>query len=209
MQLGPFSLDDVKARLASGEVTAANLVLVWKEGMPEWVPIGSVGDFAAKPPQGPLAPNVALSPIATLHDIATRSGLGFEQVNDSGLKVRFEYGALGENFVSVVLREGDEYDGRYCAAFICPCHEFPKGASDPFCIAFLRANVFLPSGFSFCLVETGVLDVLAVKSAMVLESMSPKEFRRVAEHLVVFVDQYRETLKEVLEKVVAGSVDQL
>ena len=54
-QLGPFSVDDVKAKLASGDLAAADLA--WKDGMAEWLAIGSLADFGgAAPPGAPAAP---------------------------------------------------------------------------------------------------------------------------------------------------------
>lgn len=55
-QAGPFGVDDLKAKITSGEVTTSSLV--WREGMPGWVPAAQVPEvnalFAATPP--PLPP---------------------------------------------------------------------------------------------------------------------------------------------------------
>lgn len=53
-QVGPFSTDDVKAQLASGQVTAADVV--WRDGMAGWAAIGSLPDFAGAAPAGPPMP---------------------------------------------------------------------------------------------------------------------------------------------------------
>ncbi len=65
-QFGPFSTDDVRAKLATGELTAADFV--WKEGMAGWAAIGglpdfaSAGPFAASPPPAPGAPYAPFAP---------------------------------------------------------------------------------------------------------------------------------------------------
>lgn len=44
-QLGPVSEGELLAKLASGEVSAADLV--WKEGMADWRPAGNVAELAS------------------------------------------------------------------------------------------------------------------------------------------------------------------
>lgn len=63
-QLGPFTTEDVRAKLASGELTAADVV--WKDGMAGWAAISTVADFAGVAPAGapppPPPPAVAYGP---------------------------------------------------------------------------------------------------------------------------------------------------
>ncbi len=49
-QLGPFTAEDLRAKLASGEVAPSDLV--WKEGMAQWTPLADVPEL--KPPQPAL-----------------------------------------------------------------------------------------------------------------------------------------------------------
>jgi hypothetical protein len=46
-QLGPVSLDEIRFKLASGEITGTDMV--WKEGMQNWSSIASVGELAVLP----------------------------------------------------------------------------------------------------------------------------------------------------------------
>ena len=43
-QFGPYSLDDVRAQLASGAILPTDLA--WKEGAPDWQPLSSMPEFA-------------------------------------------------------------------------------------------------------------------------------------------------------------------
>jgi hypothetical protein len=49
-QLGPVTLDALRSMVASGQVGAADLV--WKQGMPQWVPARSVPEIASVLPGG-------------------------------------------------------------------------------------------------------------------------------------------------------------
>jgi hypothetical protein len=42
-QMGPVSLDELRAKIASGEVTGADMV--WREGFPDWKRIGDVPEL--------------------------------------------------------------------------------------------------------------------------------------------------------------------
>lgn len=43
-QFGPVSLDELRFKIASGEITATDMV--WREGMQNWSPLASVGELA-------------------------------------------------------------------------------------------------------------------------------------------------------------------
>jgi hypothetical protein len=43
-QLGPISEADIRAKITSGEIAASDLI--WKEGMGDWQPAGSVKEFS-------------------------------------------------------------------------------------------------------------------------------------------------------------------
>lgn len=51
---GPFTAAELRAKAASGEVTPTDLV--WKEGMPEWRPAGSLKGLFSSSPQKPPPP---------------------------------------------------------------------------------------------------------------------------------------------------------
>ena len=65
-QLGPIGTEDIQAKLASGEISQADLV--WKDGMADWLPAGQVPDLrpvlqATSPtPSVTSAPAVGTSP---------------------------------------------------------------------------------------------------------------------------------------------------
>jgi len=42
-QLGPVSLDELRAKLASGEISGSDMA--WREGMPDWRPISSISEL--------------------------------------------------------------------------------------------------------------------------------------------------------------------
>jgi hypothetical protein len=46
-QLGPITLDELKAKLASGEVAPSDVV--WREGMQDWRPAGTLPELAVAP----------------------------------------------------------------------------------------------------------------------------------------------------------------
>lgn len=85
-QLGPVSLDELQAKLATGQVAWTDLV--WRDGMADWTPAGQVADLrpvqpdAAAPgapplipPQSPYAPPAqAYIPPGTMQEVTT-SGL--------------------------------------------------------------------------------------------------------------------------------------
>jgi hypothetical protein len=43
-QMGPVSLDELRAKIASGEVTGADMV--WREGFPDWKPASEIPELA-------------------------------------------------------------------------------------------------------------------------------------------------------------------
>src|SRR4051812_15634803 len=45
-QMGPVSTEELKRYAASGRLQPGDLV--WKDGMPKWVPVSSVGEFAVR-----------------------------------------------------------------------------------------------------------------------------------------------------------------
>lgn len=53
-QTGPASTDELKSLLASGAIKADTLV--WREGLPGWVAISTLGEFAGVAPATPPAP---------------------------------------------------------------------------------------------------------------------------------------------------------
>jgi len=66
-QLGPVEEDELRAKLASGEIFAADLV--WRDGMPDWQAAAKVAEFAsltalsgATPPLPPQSGGVIGSP---------------------------------------------------------------------------------------------------------------------------------------------------
>jgi hypothetical protein len=59
-QLGPFSTADLKAKLATGELSSADPV--WKEGMAGWAAMGSLPDFAGAAPAAPPPPPMVYAP---------------------------------------------------------------------------------------------------------------------------------------------------
>jgi hypothetical protein len=60
-QLGPVSLDELRYKLASGEISGTDMV--WKEGMQNWSPISSVGELAVTPQGMPTSrPPGSVSP---------------------------------------------------------------------------------------------------------------------------------------------------
>lgn len=63
-QIGPFSLEELKSKLASGEVSPSDLV--WKEGMPDWKPASTIPGLAE--PVAPAAPEPAVPAPATTFD---------------------------------------------------------------------------------------------------------------------------------------------
>ena len=72
-QLGPVEQPELLARIAAGEVTPSDLV--WREGLPDWVPCGKLQELRAPgaygqlpPPEdatdSPYAPPIAAGPVA-------------------------------------------------------------------------------------------------------------------------------------------------
>ena len=61
-QQGPISLEDMKSRIAMGEISATDLA--WQEGMSDWMPIGSIAALKVepappRPETGPYAAHAA------------------------------------------------------------------------------------------------------------------------------------------------------
>lgn len=62
-QMGPVSLEDLRAKLASGEVSGAEMV--WRDGLPDWRPASSMPELAVQvlaPPPTPVSGGVIGSP---------------------------------------------------------------------------------------------------------------------------------------------------
>ena len=53
-QQGPFTADEIKEKLSAGDL--GRDAHVFKQGMPDWQPIGTVGEFAGTSPPGPPPP---------------------------------------------------------------------------------------------------------------------------------------------------------
>lgn len=47
-QFGPVPVEELRAKVAAGEVGPSDLV--WKDGMPDWTPAGSVPELGTRPP---------------------------------------------------------------------------------------------------------------------------------------------------------------
>lgn len=60
-QQGPVSTDELRSKISSGEVSAADLV--WKEGMADWTPAAKVAELAVHA-AAPLAPPPVSTPVA-------------------------------------------------------------------------------------------------------------------------------------------------
>ena len=63
-QFGPYSLDDVRAQLASGTLLPTDLA--WKEGAPDWQPLSSMTEFAGIVPPVQTAKTTSGLAIASL-----------------------------------------------------------------------------------------------------------------------------------------------
>jgi hypothetical protein len=61
-QKGPINGDELRAKLAAGEVAKTDLV--WREGMKDWVPASEVGELSTYAPDGPKPEAVSESPPA-------------------------------------------------------------------------------------------------------------------------------------------------
>lgn len=44
MQMGPVDAAEIRAKLASGEISASDMV--WREGQPDWMPVSKVAEFS-------------------------------------------------------------------------------------------------------------------------------------------------------------------
>jgi hypothetical protein len=51
-QHGPVSLEDMKSRIAMGEVSGTDLA--WSEGMSDWMPVASIAELKPEPPASPV-----------------------------------------------------------------------------------------------------------------------------------------------------------
>lgn len=60
-QQGPLPTEELKTRIAMGEVSATDLA--WREGMPDWLPVGQIAELKNQPP-AMEAPEVSSSPAA-------------------------------------------------------------------------------------------------------------------------------------------------
>lgn len=61
-QLGPVSQDELRAKLASGEVSLSDMV--WREGMADWRPASQMAELALSPTGAPPALGGVSSPYA-------------------------------------------------------------------------------------------------------------------------------------------------
>lgn len=79
MQLGPVTQEELSEKAKSGEVSSSDLV--WKEGLPDWIPLGQVPEFQslgirpAVPPQIPQA-GLGTIPIQQPAPVAPSSYVG-------------------------------------------------------------------------------------------------------------------------------------
>ncbi len=56
-QQGPVPLDELRARIASGEVAGSDMA--WREGMADWQPVSSIAELAVPVPGNQSAPDAA------------------------------------------------------------------------------------------------------------------------------------------------------
>jgi len=68
-QRGPFSLEQVRAMIAEGRLPAD--ALVWRPGMANWAPVGSVPELAAPVGRGPMPAATSPAPAASASTMAT------------------------------------------------------------------------------------------------------------------------------------------
>jgi hypothetical protein len=62
-QQGPLSTDEIKSRIAMGEIGPDDLA--WSEGMPDWMPVSQISQLKAEAPARPeTAPAGAPAPVA-------------------------------------------------------------------------------------------------------------------------------------------------
>ena len=62
-QQGPISLEDMKSRIAMGELSTTDLA--WREGMSDWMPVGDIPELKAEPPSAPEERGFPAAPAAT------------------------------------------------------------------------------------------------------------------------------------------------
>lgn len=63
VQLGPVTDGEIRGKVASGEISATDMV--WKEGMRDWLPVGNVEELSALmalPANSPVAQSPPVSP---------------------------------------------------------------------------------------------------------------------------------------------------
>ncbi len=63
-QLGPYSIDEARAAVASGHLSLSDLA--WHEGLPDWVPLSSLLGMSGATAPPPLVPYGAITPTSTL-----------------------------------------------------------------------------------------------------------------------------------------------
>jgi len=81
VQLGPISEAELKAKIASGEITTSDMV--WKDGMADWVPLARVPELIAKAPAAAQTPpsipggsaSPYIPPVSAPHPSVNHSGL--------------------------------------------------------------------------------------------------------------------------------------
>jgi len=66
-QQGPLPIEDIKGRIARGEIAPTDLA--WCEGMSDWTPVGEIPQLKVKAPvsaEMPVAPAVTVAPVEVL-----------------------------------------------------------------------------------------------------------------------------------------------
>lgn len=71
-QLGPFSLEEVRQRLASGQISGVDWA--WPEGTKDWVPVQQVPGIGAPPPMVPSLPGSVSNENSSLLGIRLLTG---------------------------------------------------------------------------------------------------------------------------------------
>lgn len=61
-QQGPLPIEDIKGRIARGEIAPTDLA--WCEGMSDWTPVGEIPQLKVEAPAKPEAPAVSEVPVA-------------------------------------------------------------------------------------------------------------------------------------------------